>query len=746
MHVGRAIVRLLGIMLLPAVIYAQQPGDGRPKIGVTLSGGGAKGLAHIGVLEALDSAGLKVDYLTGTSMGSIVGALYAMGYSGDAIEKMARELDWNSLFSNQPVLTDISYEEKKEYNKYIIEIPFEYGKPKLASGVISGEQLWLELARMCWPANGVRDFSKFNIPFKCIATDVSNGAIVTLDTGDVVMAIRASMAIPSIFTAVNYGDRKLVDGGVVRNFPVITAKEMGADIVIGSNVSGGLRKSDQLLTPIDVIQQLGFYKDADDFKEEIQLCDIFIQHDLEKYSAASFGSVDSIIEAGKRQGREMYPVFKHLADSLQGLYPQPPFEKDRLPFTADVELTAIHINGLKHSNEKFFRERLGLKTGGCYSREHIKEAVLNVFGTRFFKMITYQLEPQGGGKSVMQVNAEENPLTYVKVALSYNTFTNASAIVNITQRNFIVPNSRAFVSVAISENPRVLAEYFKYTGQDRSFGVGLGVYYEDNIMTQYRQMRAERDYRSKFFHTDIHFQYTLNSIMAMGVGTRYEFLNLNPRFNAGQELRGNTNQVNSYFYTGINSLDRKVYPRKGMDMQFEAGWIYNQHSNFRVYNDGVRQPLDSVGITFADYQRAMLQARYHIPIGYKGSIQIQAGGGINFNHNQGPINGFLIGGMNNVVRNQLPFVGILEGEVNTSSAATLQLAWQYEMFKNIFATPRIGAALYDFMGDLNSRYKYLSGYGISGGYSTFLGPVEGTVMYCDQDGRLRFYVNIGFNF
>ncbi|HEY9260413.1 patatin-like phospholipase family protein, partial [Chitinophaga sp.] len=180
--------RFIGLLLLATFICrntveAQQTISNRPKIGVTLSGGGARGLAHIGILEAIDSAGLRVDLVTGTSMGSIVGGLYAMGYSGKQIETAARKLNWNSLFSNQPVLTDISYEEKREYNKYIIEIPFEYGKPKLASGVISGEALWLELANLCWPVKDVKNFEDFNIPFKCIATDVATGEIVTLDSG-----------------------------------------------------------------------------------------------------------------------------------------------------------------------------------------------------------------------------------------------------------------------------------------------------------------------------------------------------------------------------------------------------------------------------------------------------------------------------------------------------------------------------------------------------------------------------------
>lgn len=742
----RALVCLLIGIMCSATLHAQQENHGRPKIGLTLSGGGAKGLAHIGILQALDSAGLKIDYVTGTSMGSIVGSLYAMGYSGDTIEHMARKLDWNNLFSNQPVLTDISYEEKAEYNKYIIEIPFEYGKPKLASGVISGEQLWLELARLCWPMKNEKDFSKFNIPFKCIATDVTTGDIVTLDSGNIVTAIRASMAIPSIFTAVKIGNRKLVDGGVVRNFPVLTAKEMGADMVIGSNVASGLRKAEQLITPLDILYQLGFYKDAEDFPKEKAACDVYIFQDLEDYSAASFGSMDSLIEIGRRKGREMYPVFKRMADSLQALYPEPSPLKNRLPFTPDVELTSIRVNGLVHSDERFFLGRLGLKTGGCYSAEHIKEAILNVFGTRFYKMITYELHPETDNRNSMEITVEENRLTYVKFALQYNTFTNASAIINITQRNFIVPNSRSFVTVAISENPRVQAEYFKYLGRKRNFGLGLGANFEDNTLTYYENFKSKQQYSSRYLNADIHMQYTLNSQMALGVGTRWEFLNLNPRYEGNLVVRGNGNQLNNYLYFGINSLDRKIFPRHGIDLRLESGYVYNQHPSYRPFINGVEVPLSSSNLSFNDYQWAKVQVKYNVSLDYKSTLQLSGAGAINYNNNQGPINAYFLGGVNQVMRNQLPFVGMLEGEVVTSSAAIVQLGYQYELTRNIFAIPRANAGLYDIIDDVSEKYKHLTGYGLTMGYSTFMGPVEGTMMYSDQDGRLRLYVNIGFNF
>lgn len=738
-------ILLLGVCTYPITLSAQEAGKGRPKVGLTLSGGGAKGLAHIGILEAIDSAGLKIDYVTGTSMGSIVGALYAMGYSGDSIETLAHQLDWDNLFANQPVLMDISYEERLEYNKYIAEIPFEYGKPKFGSGVITGQQLWLELARLAWPVRDVKDFSRFSIPFKCIATDVATGDIVTLDTGDIVTSMRASMAIPSIFTAVKIGDRKLVDGGVVRNFPAITAKEMGADIVIGSNVSGGLRKADQLVTPLDILYQLGFYKDAMDFKEARKVTDIYIHHDLEDYSAASFGSVDSIIEAGRLKGREMYPVFKRMADSLNALYPIPPLLANRLPRSPDIELTAISIQGLVHSDEKFFLGRMALKTGGCYTAEQLKEAVLNVFGTRFYKQINYSLVPEGWGRSHMDITVEENPLTYVKFALQYNTFTNASAIINITQRNFIAPNSRSFVTAAISENPRLQAEYFKYLGRKRNFGLGLGVYYENNGISFYQDFQRYQEYRTKYSNGDIHMQYMLNRSMAVGVGTRWEYFNFRPRLDASLMLMGNTNQLNSYLYYGVNSLDRKIYPRHGMDLQFETGWVYNQNVGLRVMENNRPVPIDSLA-RFNNYQHAMLQVKYYIPFSRRSALQVLGSGGVNFNNEQNWLNGYLLGGLNNVAHHQLPFPGINEGEVMTSSAATFQLAYQYEMFRNIFAIPRAGVALYDFNGSISSKYNYLSGYSLTLGYNSRLGPIEASMMYCDQDGKPQLYVNIGFNF
>ena len=181
-----------GTLLLLAITAAEaQQHSARPKIGLTLSGGGAKGLAHIGILKAIDSAGLKIDYITGTSMGSVIGGLYAIGYSADTIEKIARTIDWDIMLSNQSSLRSVFMAEKEEYGKYVLELPWVNHKFRLPTGILEGQELWLKFSELFFPVSEIKDFSKFSIPFKCIATDVGNGEAVVMDSGEIVSSIRS---------------------------------------------------------------------------------------------------------------------------------------------------------------------------------------------------------------------------------------------------------------------------------------------------------------------------------------------------------------------------------------------------------------------------------------------------------------------------------------------------------------------------------------------------------------------------
>ena len=206
------VITLVGISLNTSA-------QSRPKIGLVLSGGGAKGIAHIRVLQALDSLGIVPDFIAGTSMGSVVGGLYAAGYTGNEIDSIAKTLDWQQLMSNSVSLDEINIEEKDEFGRYIYELPMSGFKPKLPLGLIEGQHIEELLSRLFFHVNGISNFQQLPTPFLCVASDIVKGEPVVLNRGSLPQAIRASMSIPSVFAPVRIDNRLLVDGGVFNNPP-----------------------------------------------------------------------------------------------------------------------------------------------------------------------------------------------------------------------------------------------------------------------------------------------------------------------------------------------------------------------------------------------------------------------------------------------------------------------------------------------------------------------------------------------
>ena len=223
---------LLTIFLLNLALQAQD-NSRRPKIGIALSGGGAKGFSHIGVLKVLEEAGIVPDYITGTSMGSVVGGLYAIGYPVDSLAKLAIEQDWTQVLSDDLLLQEVIFEEKQYFKNQQLELPIQDGGVKAPGGLIQGQEIEHLLARLTLPAYQIESFDDLPIPFRCMAVDLYWGEPVEFSGGPLAEAIRASMAIPSVFTPVYKDSLILIDGGVIRNFPVQELQEMGADIIIG---------------------------------------------------------------------------------------------------------------------------------------------------------------------------------------------------------------------------------------------------------------------------------------------------------------------------------------------------------------------------------------------------------------------------------------------------------------------------------------------------------------------------------
>ena len=736
------------LTLFVVVGWAQKPG--RPKIGLTLSGGAAKGLAHIGILKAIDSAGLKIDYITGTSMGAIIGGLYAAGYSADSIETLSHTIDWDLMLSNQSSLSSMVMEEKDEYGRYDVELPWENNKFRLPSGVLESQELWLKLAELFSPVAGIKDFSTFNIPFKCIGTDIGTGEAVVMSKGEIVTAVRASIAIPSLFTAIDYDDRKLVDGGIVRNFPVRDVKEMGADIVIGSNVAAGLSPGKKVMNVFQVLFQVAFFHEADDRKIEMPLCNIYVPIPLENYTMGSFGQADEIVEAGLEEGRKLYPRLKRLVDSLDAIYGKREFVKNRLPMSKAGTVSSININGLEQTTPGFFLNTMNIITNKHYTPLQLSKMVRRAYGTRYYNRIVYSLSAQEDGSKKIIFDVNENPLTFSKLALHYNEFSGISVIANITSRNFFIKNSRSLVTINIGENMQLRGEHLQYIGRSKNFALIFSMQLERYDINTFDHFKQDGMYRQHNFNFDGRIQFSGNRHYSVGAGTRFQWIRDQPAISSSIQFQGKNSFSTAFVFFHYNSLDRNIFPKEGLKLEAEGQLVFDQHPDVHFSANGLSYHyFDSTAeSSYPSYFRSLITLDNFTSLSKKSVLMIHAQSGINYKYKEGMLNEFVIGGLNQLFRNQITFAGLKEGNLYASDVATFQLGLRYEMFNNTYLIGRGNALVSQFINKTSyfKHPEFLSGYSLSFAYNFALGPLELSVMYCDQSRRLASYINIGIPF
>lgn len=750
-RINTAVVRsyFLNFLLLLFVFAGNAQVGQRPRIGVTLSGGGAKGLAHIGILKAIDSAGINVDYITGTSMGSIIGSLYAIGYSANDIERMARRVDWSEMLTNQSSLRGIVMEEKDEYSRYAVELPWVNNAFRLPSGVVEGEELWLKFAELFFPVYNIKDFDQFSIPFKCISTDIETGEAVVSDSGEIVSAVRSSMAIPSLFTAVEVNGKRLIDGGVVRNFPVRDVKAMGAGYVIGSRVALGLQPKEKVSNAFQILHQVMFFKEATTSREDIALCDIYIPMPLDDYTAASFGRAEELLNYGMEEGRKLYPRFRQLADSLNNLYGIDPKKQNRLPRVDSIFISSIEVNGLSKTTRDFFEHMMGFEAGRYYTSARLGRMIRRVFGTRYYNRIIYSLEPLPNGSTKIIFDVVENPTTFAKLGIHYNSFMGISLIGNVTSRNFFLPHSRSLITLNVGENFRARAEHLQYLGRGKNIALIMGLQYDNLGFNTFNNFTKDGVYGADMFKADGKLEYSANRKFTVGVGTRFEWLKYEPTIQSIFEIRGKNEFVTSYGYFGVNTLNKNVLPERGIRIDGEFGWVYNQSPEITFFSQG--NPIvdpDSLGISYNNYQRAVLNAEGYVRVSPRVVLNGSLQAGVNFNYNQSILNDFNIGGLTKTFRNQILFAGLEENVLNTPSVAAAHIGVRYRLYNNLYVQGRVNGLMNNFISINNILQKpnRLSGYSATLAYNFALGPLEISVMYCDQTKKVMSYFNLGIPF
>lgn len=743
---------LLGLSPVALAQRADTSGWHGPSIGVTLSGGGAKGLAHIGILKAIDSAGLDVRYVTGTSMGGVIGALYAIGYSGHQIDSITRTGDWNLLLSNGIMLRALSMDAKDQYHYYLLSFPIIKGLPKMPEGLLESEELWLKLSEVYFPVYREHFFKHFYRSFQCVATDVTTQQAVALDTGSLVKAVRASMSIPSFFTPVSEGKHLYIDGGVVDNFPVSNAMAMGAGLVIGSSVvTPDSSEGNKYPTVINVLLHIALYRQWEDMKKQAALTSVFIDQKLDRYNMMSFNQASRIIEEGDRIGRLYYPKFKHIKDSISDLHPDyVPRPAQGVPNVSRVFITALKVQGINRTQEIFFKQALDFHVFRWYKASEISASIRKAFGTEYYQRITYELKPQGPDSALIVFSVQENPLNSLNLGIDYNKLAGLGLVVNLTFKNILNSYSRTELTTVISNNFRFSVEHVNHllhpSYQYFSIGVSSEAMKLDVYSLHFVKMGQMRRWYSS---VNAGYAFFYNRYLLLQSGFKVENLDYKPIVPYGVQVDGNQFNFLPYLLLHVNTLDDNVFPRSGVRLSLEGSWIFQQRPNFDIYSQQKSiLNVDSLGLYLKNFGRLDLSLQQYIPFSSRltGFYLLQTG--IQFNRSKDLLNRYLVGGLNTVMHNQILFAGLNEGSLTSSSVASIQVGFRREFPGSFYLSLR-GNLLYYNLLDASNHFRcppFLSGYSLSLGHTLNFMPIELSTMYCDQLRRILYYLNIGFRF
>ncbi|MCQ2228638.1 MAG: patatin-like phospholipase family protein [Bacteroidales bacterium] len=727
-------------------------GQERPKIGLVLSGGGAKGLAHIGVLEAIDSAGLNIDYITGTSMGAIIAGMYASGYNGKEIRKMGETMDWMAaIMSGTTRYEDLNIDAKDTYGNSIIELPVDDGlKLKMPTGVFEPQEVILKLEEIFFPVYKTKDFSKLKIPFKCIATDLRDGGAVVLDKGDIAFATRSSMAIPGVFSATKYRNTRLVDGGVVRNFPVQDVRSMGADYVIGVNLFEGLTDPNDLTNALDVMMQVINFRDANDLVEEKSICDMVLEPDVTGFSAASFGSSATLLAIGDSIGRDFYPFFKHLADSLYRGYGVEYNKAEGIgEYAKKVKIESFSIEGLKHTDDKLLIDNMGLHRGGEYTVQQLNEAVRRAHISQYYNYIRYELNPVDEDNGVcLKLIVEELPMSFVNVGLSYNTFTGASLMFGYKRKNLFTRRALTEVKLAISGALRAQAYHKMYFGDD--FNRYAKLQYDISMydISIYGKRKKEAQYGYK--HSDISASLchvtTKNSDWLVRAG--YESFMLSPDVvNDSVPYDGRVKNPYLNIRGRHYTLNRRFLPQKGRDTEFNL--YIGIHPLYRL--DGMKYLHgEHDNVYRATFRSTLYQALNDRATIYEGMGVAAAYGSKVFVHDT------YLGGFHSFLPSHFEFAGINTASIQAPTLAMVKLGFQYNVIDKLYARLQANSAV-KFLsldkyfgkdkieGQKFNVEQWVHGVAATVAYDFSYLPFDVTLQY-SPEYKFEVLVNVGFYF
>lgn len=750
----------------------------RPAVALVLSGGGAKGAAHIGVIDYLDSLEIPVDIVLGTSMGGLVGGLYSLGYSAADMDSIIRRIDWDMALSDRVPRNYVSYATKKYKEKILLSFPFYYAKEdylnmlerdsiymdygnkhdqihfgsgkddavsvvkanflsSLPSGFAYGQNVNNIISSLTAGYQNDTEFINLPVPFVCVATEMVTARPKIWYGGKLTTALRSTMSIPGVFAPVKVDGMVLVDGGMRNNYPADIARDLGADIIIGVDLSSGFRGYSQLNDLKDIISQGVDMLGRESYERNMNIPDVTIKPYLPEYNMMSFDdkSIDVII----RRGKEAAEAQSERLDSVRtliGTYHKELRHKKAVDLNSNsVLVSKIEIEGVSDRESRYLMSKISLRPDRPLGRSDIEDAVATIFGTGAFDYVTYELEGYEEPFGLI-IHCKKGPVHQFGIGGRLDSEEMASMIVNVGLNAHKLQGSALNFTGKVGINPSAHLNYYVNAEKGPTFNASFSVKWLDrnrftlgssDYNVAYLNVREElylSNIRLRQFGTKIGLRsdfFKLNNVMANSVTGDYDLNSLtNNYLSLFADLRADT-------------FDDGYFPTRGFTIGLGYEWLFA----------GLRRNIDRFHVVTFDFKTVARMGCFAIIPAIRARYMFGGDPSLPYLN--------LIGGSipGRYLDQQIPFTGINYASAMQNYLTVAGADFRFRLFKNNYLTAMANyacsvAELKDF-GNANKIYGLL-GLGLKYSYNSIIGPVEFQVHWRSRNRKAGAYLNIGLYF
>lgn len=698
----KTILFLFALLLSQILVIAQvKEGFSVPKnakIGLSLSGGGAKGFAHIGVLKVLDSLGVKVDYISGTSMGAIVGGLYASGYTGKEIEKIVMDTDFYTIIANEKTRQETTFF-NKSVDRYILTIPVKDGKVNVLPKAISTGQKNIYLLKELFKnVSTIDDFSKLPIPFMCIGTNLESGKMEIFEKGDLVSSIMASSAFPSLMDPVKIGDSLYIDGAMTINYPSKPLKDKGIDVVIGVDLSQGLANRKSLQSAIDILNQVIDFGIQKETKNQYNYTDINIHPDLTGLGATSYDAKKRILDSGYVEAQKYIQPLS--------LLPKKDVSLLRAPMNS-LYSNVYKIDSLIVENNHIFTKnniqgKMGLRVPSLQTYGSINKMIDKLYATNNYKLINYDLTQSEAGNYLKLIVTEDDTRFFLKFGLHYDEIFKTGLLINATAKRLLFRNSTISLDGVIGDKPRYYFNYFIDNGYIPGFGV-----YASGMNLELNDVDSNVSDKWNWFRNEAYIQSTWRDRYAFGGGISHDYFE--SKITGDSDYFQPENYLNAYVFLKSDTQDDLSFPTTGI-------LIHAEGKILDIFSE------DQEGRTF----QAKINSNLNFPVSSRFTYRLGLFGGFTLGDDLPKYYQYRIGGIfEQSLGNFVKFPGYEFGQLASKNLLTMSNTLQFNFLKNYYLDASFNVAnLFDDIKVDDIFHISDSSVGLTAGYKSPFGQIK----------------------